>query len=234
MTTRLVCGRAARGAMVLLVLGFTASQGADNQKPPADLAEPPLEFSLAVDGTTQDVVLDKPFEIDAGGRRLSLTISMKPWRVFSSAGVTFKYPSYYAFEAESDPDGSANWTFTGNDNTLMFFKYPGSDQSPAEAQKAVLESAIESYGRKNIRQADCTLKAAGQTLRGKRLDIKIGEIDVEIRQDLYAFATDQATFVLIVQDSLDDGRKTTAETTGATKLLSESLEFTPRRGRKNR
>lgn len=219
-----------RIAVVVIVLSFLlwcvatgwAQKAKAKPKPEPDATEePPLEFTLDVEGKTVQVRLDEPFQIDAGGKKVSLQLGVKPYRTFFQSGVRFRYPNYYEFEAEADSPEVIMWTLSGNDNALMLFKYPKGDSEAT--LKSSTDAAIEQYGKKNVKQAKCTIKLADQNLSGKRLDITIA--DATIRQDVYAFTTEGSSFILIVQDSPEDGKKMTEETRDAIKMLQETFEF---------
>lgn len=190
---------------------------------PDPTVEPPLEFTLEIDGRqiAAPIHLDKPFKADVGGKKISMKLAVKPYRTFRFAGVSFNFPQYYTFEADADDSDFVMWTFSGNDNSLMLFKYKKGDD--AANLKAAVDSANTHYGKQRVKQTDCTLNLDGRPMEGKRLDIKLA--DVPIRQELYSFSSERASFVLIVQDTPEDGKKSTDETVEAIKMLEETFQI---------
>lgn len=216
---------ARRNALALLVwLSFLPTGHAEETETTAksapDLsAEPPLEFVLEAGDQKIPVRLEEPFELESAGK-VSLKLTVKPYRTFQHAGIRFRYPQDYEFEADVESPEFVIWTLTGHDTTIILFKYPKGD---ADASlNSVTDSAIEQHGRKNVKQAKTSIQLAGKTLSGKRLDIT--HDDGVLRQHLFAFSTDEASFVLIIQDAADDGKAISEETAAAIKLLEDSFE----------
>lgn len=196
--------------------------------------EPPLEFVLEIDGKPVPLELDEPTSTEVGGQSVPVKLSVRPYRTFERGGVRFRYPNHYEFEDEEDAPGVSMWTFTGNDNTLMLFKYP--KEEPEAALKAMVDATLAQHGKRGVKQAACTLKLSNRELTGKRIDVS--NPDAFLRQELFAFAEGDSTYLLVIQDTPEANRKTTPETTAATRMLSESFEFVgtttpakPRRGR---
>jgi hypothetical protein len=192
-------------------------------KGPDPTLEPPLEFTLEIDGkpVAVPIHLDKPFNPIVNGKKVSMTLSVKPHRLFRHSGVTFQYPQYYVFEADADEGDAPIWTFSGNDNVLILARYPKGDD--ADHLKSAVDSAVAQYGKPRVKQSDCTLTLDDRKLDGKRLDVRLAE--VAIRQELYAFTADRYSFVLIVQDTPEENKQPTEETAAAIKMLEESFKI---------
>jgi hypothetical protein len=194
-------------------------------EPPSDPAageEPPLEFTLEIDGEQVPVALDQDVEIDVNGKPVRLKLTAKPDRLFRGVGVSFRYPRQHAFSVEPGEEGSTTWTFDGDDNVLVLVKIPAV-APPADVTRDMAQMMTEQFGRKNVKVGQSILSLAGKPMRGTRLTMTIG--GQKHVSDLYAFNTADATFVLTVQDTPADDGTTSAETTRTRALLEETFRF---------
>jgi hypothetical protein len=192
---------------------------------PADAAaaqEPPLEFTLEIDGEQVPVALDRDVAVEVNGKPVRVKLTAKSDRLFHGVGVSFRYPRQHAFSVEPGDEGSTTWTFDGDDNTLILLKIPAV-VPPGPVADEMAAFLTEKFGRENVKTGKSTLSVGGKRLGGTRLAVTLGgEKHVS---DLYAFNTADATFVLTVQDTPADDGTTSAETARTRALLEKTFRF---------
>ena len=182
--------------------------------------EPPLELVLEVAGQHIDVELDKAFHATIGDREVPMKLVAKPTRHFRFGGVEFDYPRHLAFDADHTTVGLSMWTLDGSDCVLMVQKYAGTELRTLLPE--VIDTMIQGYGESKVKKSTAMLELAGEKLEGTRLTVSIA--GQHIQQDLFGVMTDDASIVLIIQDSLDDGA-TTDETRKVVELLKKTLRI---------
>ncbi len=179
--------------------------------------EPPIEYQLLVNGKALNVELDTEFELDIQGKtKLKLTASNV--RNFKYGGITFPYPTSFAFEAELDAV-SKLWTLDGSSCLIMVFAFPS-------ANGLGHKSFAESIGAEYQNEPDfspTTLTCDGQELEGTQLNIKIEQTNLV--QMVFEIPTKDGARVIVLQDTLEDDGSHTAEFNGVVKLLKQNLKI---------
>ncbi len=185
---------------------------------PEEGREPPQLLVLQVEGREIAVQLDKPFAAVIGGNEVKMMLTARPHRLFEAGGVRFKYPRRFTFEYEKDEDVTT-WVFEGPSTTLMLMRFEKEDP------KALLKRMADEFGQigPNTKRSDTKLAVGERVFAGRRLDLRVA--GVQLRQDLFAFDAGGATYLLMVQDSLTDDGKQTAETRAVLELLGKTLEL---------
>ena len=185
---------------------------------PEEGREPPQLLVLQMERREIPVQLDKPFTVVIGGNEVKMKLIARPHRLFEAGGVRFKYPRRFTFEYEKDEDVTT-WAFEGPSTTLMLMRFEKEDP------KALLKRMEDEFAQigPNTKRSDTKLAVGKRVFAGRRLDLRVaGE---SLRQDLFAFNAGGATYLLMVQDSLTDDGKQTAETRAALELLGKTLEL---------
>ena len=182
--------------------------------------QPPLEFTLHIDGAPQPIVLGMETEIVVGDKTVKAVLSATPYRVFNRHGVRFAYPKDHAWEEEIEA-GISMWTLDGTDNVLMVQRFGKTDSKLLAGQ--VANAMAAQYGEKNVKRSSCQMTFAGRERTGIRLDVNIA--GVALQQELYHFTTTGGSWILIVQDSLTDDGAMSANTTETRKYLGKSLQI---------
>lgn len=184
--------------------------------------EPPLELTLEYNGKTVPVTMDKPFEVRVGDKTVSMKLTSKPYRVFQAAGVRFKYPAHHGFDYDDSDPGLAIWTLNGNSNIIMVMLFTDSDKDVVRS--TTVKQLTETHGRADVKTTDVSLRLAGRTLHGTRVDD--GGDGISIWQDVFTLDHKKRTLLLLIQDTPNDDGTPSRRTLQAKKLLQESFEFT--------
>lgn len=104
-----------------LSLAFLSTD--DGTAAPRDATkEPPVAYTLRIDGI--DHTIEEGSEVTLEGRfeNPKVLLTAGATRRFAHGGLTFEYPSEYAFEAETRKT-SRTWTLTGDDVTITYFVF---------------------------------------------------------------------------------------------------------------
>jgi len=205
------------GAAVLL----TTSASALGTEPPGD-QEPPLLLYLESNGKRIPIELDKPFGIEALSGGKTATLRAEPFRVFPFAGLSFRYPRGYSFEAKLENAGVSLWTLTGNDFVIMVQQYPAT-RNHAAIRQTVTNGMIKAYGGAKTREVDTKLELDGAVLHGRRLEFNLAE--TLLHQELFSFAAGDSSVVLLLQDTPDQNGKPSPDRISTEKMLRESLRI---------
>ena len=147
------------GFAVLLVF----SSFAFSADPPQD-QEPPLLLYLEAEGQRITIELDKPFDLAAIAGKKTATLRAEPYRVFPYAGLSFRYPSDYSFEAEQENDRSS-WTLDGNSCVIMVHHLRGK-RDHEELGRSTMTKIIEEFAGAKTRELATELAVKGRTLKG--------------------------------------------------------------------
>jgi hypothetical protein len=208
--------------VTLLACAPIAASAAD--QPKGD-QEPPQIFYLEFDGKKVPIELDKPFPTEALEGTRSVTLRVEPFRVFRHGGLSFHYPREYTFEADHTTPGLALWTLSGNDCVIMVQRYEG-DRDPEAMRQLVVNGLAAKYKDAKLKRGEATWKLKDTTLKGIRLEVELAGSG--LHQDLYAFRAGDSSVVLMIQDSLQDDGKPSADRVRADKMLSETLRLPAR------
>lgn len=189
-----------------------------------ELAEPPLELVLHVDGQTHNAQLDRPFRICVGDRDLNVKVTARPYRTFRAAGLEFQYPRHFAFEADRSNPAITIWTLDGNDAVIMVMK-PTAQMQPDQLCDSAFDATRAELGAENTRETESsTRRLGGQPVSGKRLITSVGS--VIIHQDFLVLRRGKSAVLLIIQDAPEDG-KGSEENRRVRELLDVSFRLTP-------
>lgn len=188
-----------------------------------DALEPPMEFRLLRGEQATPVRLDEPFQLQTEAGPIELVLVVDPLRTFRRDGISFKYPREYVFEADMENPRATVWTLSGNDALLMLTRYPDL-MDPEELRDTTAESIQEDYGEdSDVMSVSCTV--GSKELSGRRVTMRIG--DVLLIQDVYAFNSEEKSYLFILQDSPDDLDTPTEEFSELLDLLSSTMVIAP-------
>ena len=179
-------------------------------------------FSLDVEGRSVEVELDTPVELDLGEGKVEVTLRVRPYRVFDFAGVRFHYPRHLGFEADLSSPPTSIWTLDGNNVVIMVQRYEGLDDSDLILE-TLIESMIEQYGAENVDRKESSMRLGDERLDGTSMRVTVA--GTRIDQSLYAFPSGGSSIALMLQDSLTDDDKPTAEAQDAFEMMRETFEF---------
>ena len=181
--------------------------------------EPPLVLYFEAEGGKRvPVEVDKAF--DPGQLGKSATLKLEPQRRFTYAGLEFKYPREYGFEAELEAQFSS-WTLSGNDTKLMVQRFKNQKKVDV-LHKSVVGEVQKAYGGK-AKESPISLEAGGRKLEGTRIEVDLA--GVFIVQDLFPLKSGGDVLELIIQDSPKKLGEPSAERSRTEGLLKETLRL---------
>ena len=182
--------------------------------------EPAAILSVEVGGRTVQAELGKPFEIETKAGKTTLTVRLEPYRRFDRAGVSFRYPTPFLYEADLDTPGVSIWTLEGKDAIVMVQHFKGRND-PEAVREEVADAMTAQFGKANVKQGEAALAHAGGTLKGTGLEIALAGQRLSYR--LFAAASGDDTVVLALQDSPKDDGRPSDESAALLLLLKDSL-----------
>lgn len=182
--------------------------------------EPPMRFTLQIEGKSVPVELDRPFQIDLDNRQIQAQLRAEPTRRFQAGGVSFEYPRHFAFEADRDDPNLTLWTLDGNDGVIMLMRF----KVPVEPDQ-LLEEFVGQYGKGNVQQGPVRVSLRGQEFEGTRLKITLA--GARLHQDVFLLPATGGGLAMIVQDSPDESGNSTDEVREVIRLLEKTFQFIP-------
>ena len=185
--------------------------------------EPPLRVLLTLDGAKHTVALDSDFTFQIDGKERSGRVEVAPTRRFEHRGVSFEYPTDFAFESIPVPEREI-FTLQG-DNTLLILQYFEGTQDPAELTSSVTGTTEEQYKELDYTREKVEAPFMGRVVEGQRLTVSMGTPPNggKFRQDFFGFPAEGTTLVVCLQANLkaDDSEHAAAELVRS--LLQQSL-----------
>jgi hypothetical protein len=181
--------------------------------------EPPLGYTLQIG--QEKVALEPGREVQVKGNFENPKLILVPdeERQFEAAGVQFRYPAYFTFEANSTTEGIRIWTLSGKQQVLMVQAMAGvklSAQDMADALKT-------QYG-KGAKTAPVGWKIGGRKYEAVRVSVNLA--GVKLLQHVLALPTKNGSRFLILQDSTEDDPAPDTEKELVTELLNKTLTLT--------
>jgi len=184
--------------------------------------EPPMIFSLEVEGKRVPVELDKAFELETKNPTTKVTLRAAPHRIFNFGGVRFHYPREMGFEADLGTPGVKIWTLDGN-NAVFIMQLHSDAEDHQALRKEVIDAMVQQYGRGNVKREPSSLVVQKKRLSGTTLQITLSGI--RLSQAVYSFQAGKDAVVFVLQDSLTDDEELTDEFTRTLKLFKETFQF---------
>lgn len=181
--------------------------------------EPPLIYTLEIDGQQHELLLDKPITITGAHNNPEVKLRASSTRQFTYGNVAFQYPASFTWEAEIVDENSKSWVLSGNDFKLMYFILPYEITVEEYAQ-----SLANQFGEKKIRISETERTLGSQKLKGRLLFVRIAGVTLNL--EVYEFQSNKGTRLLVLQDSPPDNSAISKEGETALHLLSTSFEDT--------
>ena len=208
--------------LLLLLVSWASPLAADD--PPAQPAgekEPPLEFTLRLDGKDVEIRTDEPVRVRVGDREVEARLTARPERLLRVPGLSFRYPAGHGFEVER-AEGSAQWTLDGNSNVIILSRL-AHKADPRDMERGFMEPVIEQFGRQNVKSSASELRLGGRKYPATRLAVTVAS--EPLTYDVCVFNSGEATFLLVVQDSPKPDGSTSDETRRVVELLDKTLKL---------
>lgn len=213
------------GAVVttsVLLATTSARMATVNAAPKLDLTEPAQELTVDIDGQSADCRIGEPTTIKVNGREIRVVVNPKPTRLLVTPEFSLRYPTSYAFEAETSPT-LTSWSLDGSNGVLTVNRIPlGAD--PRAIVSATADALLQRFGER-AKQEPVKLTFLGREQEGVRITARIA--DARITQDIYGFSLGGATYTIVVQDSLKDDGSGTEEVKQLRQLLTDTMRETP-------
>lgn len=194
----------------------------DAEAPKSSPAALPLEFILEIDGQAIPMTTENPVKLTIAGKEVVARLVQKPDRLFKTPGLSFRIPSQHAYEFDDSAPGIKQWTFDGNDNVVIV---TGSDVGieGGELIKSTVDGIVSKFGRKNSKQDKSELTLGGKKYPSVRLRITLA--GQSLQYQIASVASGKFTFLIMVQDSLNDDGSESDETKSVLQLLDKTLKL---------
>lgn len=186
--------------MLILVLACAMASFAGGDKEGDECREsiePPLKYSLAIDGKSHEIIENQPIEIEGEFEDPVVKLTVDNYRVFPYGGISFKYPRYFTFEADLVEPGCRIWTLSGNDCKILCFEY----SAPVTA-KAFARRMVANFGEDNCKLSEDQSELGDKTM--SRVTIRAKVVDSNIVCHVYDIPSSQGAKLLVIQDFPDD------------------------------
>jgi hypothetical protein len=181
--------------------------------------EPPLKYTLNINGKTHEINLDTPLQLQGVYRNPRVILTASSIRVFRYGGVRFHYPAAFSWEAEIEGAGDKTWTLSGNDFKIMYFV-----QSAAITPGLYVGEILKRFGKEKTRVSDTERKFGDRKYKGKLLFINLGGINMIM--EIYLLPAKRGSRLLVLQDSPPDGRVISVEGERTTAMLAATFKDT--------
>lgn len=182
-----------------------------------ETSEPPLNLTLIIDGKQFPTELGQQKVITGEFKNPTIVVRAAETRQFAYGGIAFDYPANFTWEAEVDENIYKCWTVSGNDSKIMYFVL-GTDFTP----ELFVKQMTQQFGADNLRDEPVTREFGKTKLKGKRMIIKSGGI--EIVQDALAIpAPENQWRMLVLQDVVPERTPELEEPKRVLELLSKTF-----------
>jgi len=179
--------------------------------------EPSLVYTLQIDDQKIRVVPGQEIEIMGAFENPKVTLVPDKARLFTYSGITFKYPSQFAFEADFETAGVKMWSLDGNDCVIMVQQYEALQMTP----QTFSEILKESYG-PETKLENKSYRFNGQQYSGVRVRVSLA--GTALIQDVIALPTKKGSRLLVLQDLPPEEKVSQDESKFVLKLLDETLK----------
>jgi hypothetical protein len=211
---------------LMVALAFTRGAGGDDAAvgdKPRRSEEPPLEFTLTLDGKAVDIRADEPTRVKVGDREVEVRLTPKAERLLKVPGLSLRYPAGHGFDVEHNPN-STQWTLDGNDNVVIVNRI-GQKVDPAAMTRATVDGLAKRLGNKNAKSSPSQMRVGGRAYPATHVDVTIRS--ERLTYDVCAFNAGGVTFVLMVQDTPRADGTTSDETRRVLELLDKTAKLDP-------
>lgn len=188
-------------------------------------AEPPQTYTLTVGDQTLAVQPGTPARATVNGQPVPITLLVSPNRVFDKDGITFAYPSQLAWEYDPSTTGLRSYTLDGNTAVVMVQVFDLKVEPGALHQQMLSGVQTEFAAMRGEVQAPVksTLQTADGPLSGDRVRVSLGQHMLQI--EIYTFTSGGRAVAFMLQDSVDDRGRGSAEMAQVHQLLADTLRI---------
>lgn len=182
--------------------------------------EPEQNAILTIDGQKYPVVVGHQSQAVIDGRQHNIHLEISPLKKFDKVGINFQYIGQRHFSYEKLSEQVDHWSLDGNNTIIMVQRY-----AVAVTRKDILNEFQKQFKamKADIKTSAISLNHKGGKLNGDRLDITLGNI--KLTQDIFLIPDRGSSRTFILQDTLNDKGKNTAEYMQTRKLLESTLSI---------
>ena len=184
-----------------------------------EAAEPPLVFEVTIGDQTLSVGEGQTSKVTGSFDDAKFRINIRPHREFTKAGVSFRYPREYVYEADVADPGFKSWTVEGSNTVIMLFVIEGEFKAADYA-----EGVIPQFGRDNAKISNPRdlISLGLETYSGVEVTIDVGG-QLLTQQAFEIPLPEGRGGLLVVQDSLTDAGNHSKEYESTLKQLAASF-----------
>lgn len=181
--------------------------------------EPPLGYSLQVG--KESITLREGQQVQLTGTFVNpqLKLSSDDFRTFPYAGLSFRYPKDFSFEADFTNANLRQWSLDGQ-NCVILIQVLKTSLTVSE----FADSLTDQYGKQNCRVTDVSINLGEHKLKGKRIQAKL--VMQTLIQEAFLLPSSADTKLLLLQDSPKDDGTPSDERKRLGKLLTETFAIT--------
>lgn len=188
-----------------------------------DSQEPPLAYTLTIDGKAHALTQDAPTQLPGTFRDPTVVLTAASTRRFAYGGVAFEYPASFNWEAEIEGPQTKTWTLSGNDFNILYLVLPQKISSEDYAQ-----AMAEQLGAKDSRITPSSRQLGDSRVNGNKLAVTIADTLQTI--EIYILPLKpRGARVLMLQDTPPSRNGQSQEATDALALLARSFSDTSNR-----
>lgn len=181
--------------------------------------EPPLGYSLQVGNESISLREGQPVQLTGTFVNPQVKLSSDDFRTFPYAGLSFRYPKDFSFEADFTNPDLRQWSLDGQNCVILI--------QVVKASVPVSEFAdtlTDQYGKQNCQVADVSITLGDHKFKGKRVQAKL--VMHTLVQEVFSLPTSAGTRLLLLQDSPKDDGTPSEERKRLGKLLTETFAIT--------
>ena len=194
----------------IVAVGLILVMSAESLARPAG-DTPPRAFTLTIGGEPHTIHLDEAKRLKIGKQELEVRLTASTTRLFDNAGgLRFQYPAGFTFTYDDSMPEQPNWSLDGAACVVMVFDVSKDPREAEAIQADIKNNMIKSYsGSGKVRTSVGILDLGGNLYATQRLRVEIA--GSALVQDLAALSAGSEKYILLLQDSVDEDPKGTAE-----------------------
>jgi hypothetical protein len=184
-----------------------------------DSQEPPLKYTLEVNGKRHEVTLDKSIQLQGIYKNPKVVLRASPTRQFSFGHLEFQYPAWFTWEAEINGPNDKNWSLSGNDFKIMYFV-----QSQALTLETYVAAMAKQFGKEKTRISETERVLGGRKYKGRLIFVKLAGVALNL--EVYTLPAKSGSRLLVFQDRPPDNRAVSKEGERVLDMLSRTFRDT--------
>ena len=184
-----------------------------------ETAEPPVAYSINIDGKSHSIGLGKPVVLKGTFINPSVTLTAASTRHFNTIGIEFDYPASFTWEADVEVESAKSWTLSGNDFKIMVFQL-----SKGVSAHSYAQAMVKQFGAEKTKVDSIERTLGEKTLSGRILKTVIA--NTEIRMEILEIPSESTSRLLVLQDSPPEGESVSKEAEATLDGFAKTFAFT--------